>query len=248
MNWLERFLLPPHCQLCGASAEQDELCASCAAEAHPIQNACPLCALPNDDNSVCSHCTLSPPIWQKAHSCFVYDGTISQLMRYWKYAKKRSAERLLCEAFAHWIKAVKLTSEATAIIAVPMHPKKLGQRGFNTAYQLAQQASQQLKLPLLDKALIRNRQTHSQAGLDKVARQQNLRGVFRVDEQALHHHHRILLIDDVYTTGSTAQAAGQLLQAAGVKHLHLLTLARALPPKHERSVGARETDIQSTVS
>lgn len=229
MNWLERFLLPPHCQLCGANADDDELCANCASETRIIHSACPLCALPNDDDSVCASCANTPPLWTRADSCFVYDGSITQLMRRWKYGKQASAERVLTEAFFGWMQAMKLTSEATAIIAVPMHPKKLRQRGFNTAYLLAKQVSKHLELPLLDKALIRHIHTDSQAGLDKAARQQNLRGAFRVEAHALHQHQRILLVDDVYTTGSTAQVCSQLLQAEGVQHLHLVTLARALP-------------------
>ncbi len=229
MNWLERFLLPPHCQLCGATADKDELCAGCATDVHVINTACPLCALPNDDHSVCASCANTPPVWQAAHSCFIYDGTITQLMRRWKYGKQASAERVLTEAFFGWMQAMKLTSEATAIIAVPMHPHKLRKRGFNTAYQLAKQVSKHLELPLLDKALIRHIHTDSQAGLDKTARQQNLRGAFSVEAHALHQHQRIVLVDDVYTTGSTAQVCSQLLQSEGVQHLHLVTLARALP-------------------
>lgn len=231
MNWLERFLLPPHCQLCGATADQDELCASCAADVHVIDTACPLCALPNDDHSVCAQCANQPPHWQAAQSCFVYDGTVTQLMRRWKYGKQSSAERLLCEAFAGWIEATKFTTEATAIIAVPMHPHKLRKRGFNTAYQLARSASRVLKLPLLEQALKRDHLTDSQAGLDKAARQQNLLGAFSVNAEALKGHQQVLLIDDVYTTGATAQSCAQLLTHAGATHLHLLTLARALPPK-----------------
>lgn len=231
MNWLERFLLPPHCQLCGATADKDELCAGCAAEVHVIDTACPLCALPNDDHSVCAQCTNQPPHWQAAHSCFIYDGTVTQLMRRWKYGKQGSAERLLCEAFAGWIKATQLATEATAIIAVPMHPHKLRKRGFNTAYQLAKTASHTLTLPLLENALQRDTLTESQAGLDKAARQQNLLGAFSVNAEALKDYQQILLIDDVYTTGATAQSCTNLLAHAGVTHLHLLTLARALPPK-----------------
>jgi ComF family protein len=150
-------------------------------------------------------------------------------MRRWKYGKQSSAERLLCEAFAGWIEETQLATEATAIIAVPMHRHKLRKRGFNTAYQLGKIASYTLKLPLLEKALQRDTLTESQAGLDKAARQQNLWGAFSVNTEALKGHRQILLIDDVYTTGATAQSCAQLLAHAGVEHLHLLTLARALP-------------------
>lgn len=229
MHWLEAFLLPPACQLCGCAAQQDELCHSCAQKAHPIITACPLCALPNDDNSICASCSQQPPAWQQAHSAFIYDGSLTQLMRRWKYGQQNSTERLLCDALADWLTLVDYQSRATAIIAMPMHPSKLAKRGFNTAYQLAKVAQHHLQLPILQQALTRTYITDSQAGLDKAARQQNLQGSFRVNTDTLQQHTHILLIDDVFTTGSTAQACCQILAPAGVKHIELLTLARALP-------------------
>jgi predicted amidophosphoribosyltransferase len=111
-----------------------------------------------------------------------------------------------------------------------LHPKKLRARGFNTAYALAGAVSSTLKLPILEKALVRNLFTPAQAGLDKNARQKNLVGAFSILPENLHGHQRILLIDDVYTTGATLSHCTRLLQEAGVKQVTILTLARALPP------------------
>lgn len=235
MHWLEKLLLPPSCQLCGNSAENDELCAHCAQAVTIIGAACTLCALPNDDHSVCAVCGDQPPHWQSARSCFAYDGTIRQLMQRWKYGKQRSAERLLCEAFEQWLSQTTTDELATAIIPVPMHQNKLRQRGFNTAYSLAQAAQKALALPILDGALLRPYMTHSQAGLDKTARQQNLMGAFDVDVSARLAHRHVILIDDVYTTGATASICTQLLHNTGVSSVHLITLARALPPSQARS-------------
>ena len=230
MHWLEKFLLPPSCQLCGAAARDDELCPACASEASVIVSACPLCALPNDDASVCAVCTVTPPVWQQAYSCLVYDGSVQKLIQSWKYQRRHSAARLLCETLSGWLTLQAITTEATAIIPIPMHPKKLRARGFNTAYTLAQAVGTTLKLPILEKALIRNLFTPAQAGLDKSARQKNLVGAFSILPENLHGHQRILLIDDVYTTGATLSYCTRLLQEAGVKHITILTLARALPP------------------
>jgi ComF family protein len=230
MHWLEKFLLPPSCQLCGAAAIDDELCPDCASKAKVVVSACPLCALPNDDASVCAVCSVTPPVWQQAYSCLVYDGSVQQLMINWKYRRRTSTARLLGETLSDWLTLQAIQLEATAIIPIPMHPKKLRTRGFNTAYLLAQAIQQTTHLPILDKALNRIRHTNAQAGLDKAARHNNLAGAFTVTAENLQGHRHILLVDDVYTTGTTLNICSQLLQEAGVKHITILTLARALPP------------------
>jgi len=230
MNWLEKFLLPPSCQLCGAPAIDDELCPHCASEASVIVSACPLCALPNDDGSVCSICSSAPPVWQAAYSCLVYDGSVQQLMVKWKYQRQSSTARLLGETLSGWLALRQQPIDASAIIPIPMHPKKLRARGFNSAYELAQAVRQTTQLPILDKALIRKRHTEAQAGLNKTDRHNNLAGAFSVLAENLQGHKQVLLVDDVYTTGTTLAICSRLLQEAGVKQIRILTLARALPP------------------
>jgi ComF family protein len=230
MHWLEKFLLPPSCQLCGAAAIDDELCPDCASKAKVVVSACPLCALPNDDASVCAVCSVTPPVWQQAYSCLVYDGSVQQLIINWKYRRRHSTARLLGETLSGWLALQNTKLEATAIIPIPMHPKKLRTRGFNTTYLLAQAIQQSANLPILDNALNRIRHTDAQAGLDKAARHKNLAGAFTVSAENLQGHRRVLLIDDVYTTGATLEVCSRLLQEAGVKHITILTLARALPP------------------
>jgi ComF family protein len=230
MHWLERFLLPPSCQLCHAPAIDDELCPACASEADVVVSACPLCALPNNDGSICSHCAQTPPIWQAAYSCLVYDGNVQKLIVKWKYQKQVSSARLLCETLSGWLTLQSILPDATAIIPIPMHYKKLRIRGFNTAYMLARAVSNALSLPILDKALIRSIHTPAQAGLTKSERQNNLAGAFLVVPEALQGHERIILIDDVYTTGTTLHICSRLLKEVGIKQITVLTLARALPP------------------
>lgn len=229
MNWLERLLFPPTCQLCGVPTTKDTLCSDCAHDIRAIDSACPLCALPNDDGSVCALCSHQPPHWQAAHSCFVYDGNLAELIRHWKYRKQRVAQGLLCDAMTAWLVETQFNTTATAIVPVPLHRSKLRQRGFNTTYHLAQAASKALALPVITQALTRTQQTQSQAGLSKTARHHNLIGAFNLSLDALKQHSSVLLIDDVYTTGATAQACTQLFQEKQVT-VHLLTLARALPP------------------
>jgi ComF family protein len=229
MHWIEKLLLPPSCQLCGAAAENEELCSVCAQTAQAIDFACPLCALPNEDGSVCVPCTQQPPLWQSAHSALIYDGSVQTLMQSWKYRKTLGAQRLLCDTLVDWVVQQSLQTSASAIIAVPMHPKKLRKRGFNTAYALASALAKHWQRPLLSQALRRIEHTQAQAGLDRAQRQHNLQHAFLADIDALRGHHHVLLVDDVYTTGATLRACTQSLQKTGVTRVDVITLARALP-------------------
>jgi len=229
MHWIEKLLLPPSCQLCGANAENEELCNACAETAQAIELACPLCALPNEDASVCAYCSQHPPLWQSAHSALIYQGSVQTLMQSWKYRQMLSAQRLLCDTLIDWVTQQALHSSASAIIAVPMHPKKLRKRGFNTAYALARALAKHWQRPLLPHALTRIAHTQAQAGLDRTQRQHNLHHAFHADITQLQGHHHVLLVDDVYTTGATLHACTQALQKANVSRVDIITLARALP-------------------
>jgi len=229
MHWLEQQLFPPACLLCGQTAEEEALCLACAQSVTGIGFACPLCAIPNDDASVCQGCSQHPPIWQSAQSAFVYQGSIRHLMQQWKYHPSRAAGRVICDRFRGWLWRQDNLPEVDAVIAIPMHRNKLAKRGFNTAYDLAQLVSQRLNRPLLTNMLVRRFSTPAQAGLNKHERQQNLAGVFAIQSNTLSATYtQILLVDDVLTTGSTLAACTQLLQQAGVHQVHILTLARAL--------------------
>jgi ComF family protein len=155
---------------------------------------------------------------------------VQSLILKWKYQRHHSTARILCETLDGWLRIQNIKTDATAIIPIPLHPKKLRLRGFNTAYMLAKSASKALGLPIIDKALNRAVHTSAQANLDKAARQKNLTGVFSLLPENLQGHHHVILVDDVYTTGATLSICAKLLQEAGVKSITVLTLARALPP------------------
>lgn len=232
MHWLEKYLIPPSCQLCGSSADDEELCHHCATSVRAVGYACPLCALPNDDGSVCQSCTHHPPVWQGVQSLFVYDGAIRELMHLWKYQKRRSAGRVLHDRLAQWLLHHRLP-EVDGVVSIPMHRNKLAKRGFNTAYELARVVARYQQIPLLNRVLVRQFETPAQAGLSKQERQSNLVGAFRVEVDRLIGYRRVLLVDDVLTTGATLTACTQLLISAGVVEVYLVTLARALPPEPE---------------
>ncbi len=126
-----------------------------------------------------------------------------------------------------------LDISSITIIAVPLHPRRQRERGFNQAFRLAEIIAAELRLftghpyPLLQSGLTRNIYTKQQARLDKIARQSNLQEAFTWSASTPPPSH-VLLVDDVYTTGATLESAAQALIAAGTKQVWGITLARAV--------------------
>jgi ComF family protein len=112
------------------------------------------------------------------------------------------------------------------IVPVPLHPRRLRERGYNQATLLAQVLGRRMERPVRAKAVERVRNTRSQMRLDAAERRSNVAGAFRsLDDRVS--GRRILLIDDVCTTGATLDACAKALQEAGATWVHALTLARA---------------------
>jgi ComF family protein len=121
-----------------------------------------------------------------------------------------------------------LFSAFELILSVPLHPRRLRQRGFNQSLLLARRVSRTHSIPLDFTALRRTRHTEPQTQLSGSERQKNIRGAFEVRRPELIAEKHILLIDDVFTTGSTVQECAKVLLRADAKQVDVLTLARAL--------------------
>jgi ComF family protein len=147
------------------------------------------------------------------------------------HAAARGLGRMLAEAIA------QLAAEAPAemlVVPVPLHRSKYAERGFNQARSLAVHAlaalaktHPQWRLTLASTTLMRLRATESQAGLTPHQRRVNVRGAFVVSDRAAVNKKHVLIIDDIFTTGSTARAAAQALVRAGAASVWVATLARA---------------------
>jgi ComF family protein len=138
-----------------------------------------------------------------------------------KYRSRRCVAAALGELLA-------LTCSAPAeaiVVPVPLHPARLRARGYNQAFLLARVLARRRRLELAD-ALERTRDTPAQRELGRQARLANLRGAFRVVRPERVHHRRVLLVDDVLTTGATADACAGVLRAAGASGVDVYTVGR----------------------
>jgi ComF family protein len=115
------------------------------------------------------------------------------------------------------------------IVPVPLHARRVRQRGYNQAEVLARALGPRLALPVLTRALLRHRDTRSQVGLSAQARWENVWGAFGCQSQEITSA-RVLLLDDVFTTGATLEACAHTLRESGAAQVCALTLTRALDP------------------
>lgn len=219
-----------------------------------LPSCCLWCSLPVQrfDRQLCNDCLTAVPLlpYQLCHynllwlpavarglkkhhfdellSLGFYQQPYQHWIQCWKYADDHAAGQLLQQQFCQLLQRYDhyCSIKPDALMFVPMHKRKQRQRGFNQAQLLAVAAAQQLQLPLL-KVLKRTQFSNAQASLSRKLRQRNLRHAFAIDYTAALPQ-RVALIDDVVTTGATANEICRLLRRHGVRHISLWTLAVTL--------------------
>ncbi len=125
-----------------------------------------------------------------------------------------------------WAICAQDALDPDVIIPIPLHPKRLRDRGYNQSALLARELGRQLQLPVAEDLLVRTRATAPQVGLDALQRQENVRNAFRC-VGPIAETKRVLLVDDVCTTGATLAAAAVALRDGGAQTIWAYTLARA---------------------
>jgi ComF family protein len=159
----------------------------------------------------------------------VYGGALKRAIAALKYENQPQ----LAQPLGHWLGSSWLTSKVSAgkkkliVVPIPLHAKKLQQRGYNQAELLAQSFCDFTGLSLQAQGLERMRATEAQFGLSPSEREQNLVGAFRLGKkiQARLPITPVLLVDDIFTTGATGRAAAQTLQQSGIPVYGLIAIA-----------------------
>lgn len=159
-------------------------------------------------------------------SVFSYSEPISRLLRNFKYNNKQYLADLFGEYLA--TEYFKNYFRADVIAYVPMTKKATRKRGYNQSMLLAKVLSEKTNLPLVD-VVIKKRETERQAKLNRAERLKSLRDAFKVSEKDAVKDKEVLIVDDVTTTGATAQAIAEVLKKAKAKKVYLLTVA-SVPP------------------
>lgn len=219
-------LFPDACVACGkVLSDRRYFCAPCDRLTETIPAAhCTGCGEPGVfPHRLCARCTKAPLRLSRAYAPFAHEGSMARAIHRFKYEDHpelaRPLGQLLVES-AHEF----LASVPGVICPIPLHKKRYLSRKYDQATLLAVSVSNWLGRECRDELLTRTRATQRQVGLDDVQRRQNVRGAF-ASKPAF--GLSVLLIDDVMTTGATADDAARALLEAGAAQVNLLTLARA---------------------
>ena len=229
-------VLPPLCLGCNEIvAEPGALCVACwpgfsfIAAPH-----CACCGVPFAEDlgpaAQCGTCLGRPPRFRRARAALVYDDKSKRLVLPFKHGDRTDMAR----AYGRWMAraAGELLAEAELIAPVPLHWRRLFTRRYNQALLLARGVARDSKLRIIPDLLRRARWTGSQAGLKADERRKNVRRAFELHPRwtEVVKDKAVLLVDDVLTTGATAEACTVTLQRAGARHVDVLTLARVVRP------------------
>jgi ComF family protein len=196
---------------------------------------CACCGTPLDlaveEDQLCGACLASRPAYDHARAALAYGDVSRDLVLALKYQGRRDSLELL----SRWMAAAggDLLRDADLIVPVPLHYFRLVRRGFNQSIWLAAALSRRSGVRLAVDTLKRVRATPIQGGLSAEGRRRNVQGAFRVRKgrEALLKDKKILLVDDVLTTGATAEACSRALKRAGARCVDVLTLARVAGPR-----------------
>ncbi len=235
---LGRWLLPARCLLCGAAGHDDlDLCRECAAELPRNRTCCARCALPLAvPAALCGSCQRKPPPWDAAWAPFRYGWPLDRLESRFKFGRDLAAGRSLA---ALWLRESRPVPVPALLLPVPLHRRRLRQRGHNQALELARPLARALRVPLRHDLLLRQRATMAQSELDAASRRRNVRGAFALCREAAIPAH-VAIVDDVMTTGSTLAECVRVLRRAGAGRIDVWVLARAPAPGARRSAHRAE--------
>lgn len=231
-------LFPPLCLSCGTEVDaQGNLCPACWAKLAFIEGShCSCCGLPFEadfgTDVRCAPCLADPPAFAAARAVLRYDDAARPLILALKHGDRHEA----VPSFGRWMARVGRGLLAgsdlprkTIVAPVPLHRRRLWRRRYNQAALLAAAVAAELGLPHMADLLARPRPTPSQGGLGREERRRNVRNAFAVRRHRMAEiaDAHVILVDDVMTTGATADACARTLGKAGAARVSVLVLARA---------------------
>ncbi|MCG8429118.1 MAG: double zinc ribbon domain-containing protein [Chromatiales bacterium] len=226
INKIQSILFPHYCLVCGETGVDGlALCQSCLDELPVNHHCCSLCALPLNDQetTLCGRCIKQAPHFDHCLAPYRFAPPLDELINGFKFSAKLSYGSLLSSLLMQALEKSQ-RPQPELIIPVPLHPRRLRQRGYNQALELAKPLGKQLGIPVNPRLCQRHRDTAAQSHLNRKERLKNLRGAFQLTGEIT--ARRIAIVDDVVTTGSTVTEMARLFKQAGAEQVDIWSIAR----------------------
>jgi len=222
---LSHIKLPSSCLLCdNRGLTGKDICHYCLQQLLKNNPCCYQCGETLEQVSkLCGRCLQESPFFERTHAPFLYSGAMAYLISTLKFNQKYKNARLLGGLLAEYLQQHAEMPEC--IIPIPLHKNRYRQRGFNQSSEIAKRVSQHLDLSLMTDRCIRHRNTPHQIGLKNKQRRENISNAFSIVKPIDYQH--VAILDDVMTTGATANEMAKLLKTVGVKRVDVWVCARA---------------------
>ncbi len=213
---------PPRCAACGEPVDEEPFCAVCAGAVDAVPPGCARCGAPGPD-SPCGACRATPPAFDAVKAGGLLGGPLAEAIHAMKYANRPALARPL----GTWLAARTALPPSAVVVSIPLARRRRVERGYDQAALLADALARASRAQgrRLRAALRRVRETPPQVGRTREERVRNVADAF--EASAAVSGRDVVLVDDVVTTGATADSAASALRRAGARSIVVVALARA---------------------
>ena len=223
-----RTLTNPVCVLCGApaGAVTDSFCGDCQAELPRLPaGICPGCGAVSEHDALCIRCVVNPPVFDACIAACIYRYPVDRMIKKLKYQARLELARALCQPLLRQLE-LDCRTRPECLMPIPLHHARLRTRGFNQAREIARILAHDLSVPVDERLVRRHKPTAQQFDLRPEQRAGNVKGAFSLMKAM--RYKKIAIVDDILTTGATANELARLLKRNGAEHVQVWCLARAV--------------------